>query len=343
MNDPMAPNSGKLEGAAAEDLTNDCLRSAYQRVLYGFLEGGGEASRMAAYDLARTCLRQGLAMDDVLAVHLELADARLTQVFGPQALEQAQTLLLDTFMAFSLAYRQTVEALEHAKHELEANARFRSRMLSMVAHDLGNHNVAIRLMTQACLKKITDAETRTRLEHVLSVVEDEEHLLTNLLELARIEAGRLELHLEAVDLEALLRRSVERLASQSPRHRFDLDLPQVEVCADRLRMIQIIENLLSNAVKYSPQGGTVEVRGMVTEQRELQVTIRDQGVGIAPEDLPQIFEPFYRAVDPASSGLRGAGLGLSIVRSLMRLQGGDITAVSQPDEGSTFTLRLGLA
>jgi signal transduction histidine kinase len=124
-------------------------------------------------------------------------------------------------------------------------------------------------------------------------------------------------------------------------HQVELDLPdwRVRVNVDEDRTRTIIGNLLSNAIKYSPAGGTVtcQVRSRAGTAR---VSVSDQGLGIAPENMQILFTRFGRVITPETEHLRGTGLGLFLARQLARLQGGDITVVSTPGMGSTFTLHL---
>jgi two-component system sensor histidine kinase BaeS len=117
------------------------------------------------------------------------------------------------------------------------------------------------------------------------------------------------------------------------------ELPEID--GDPLRLEQVFTHLISNAVKYSPAGGEIVAR-VAREDTQVSVAISDQGIGIPANDLPHLFEQFYRSEHADSQGITGAGLGLYIVRQLVEAHGGTITVTSEVDAGSTFTVRLPL-
>ncbi len=310
------------------------LRDEYRDILRAYLGGAGEAAVMRAYDFTRKCMREGLAPDDVIAFHLEL----LEELKAPA--DEAQSLLLEMIMAFSINYRQAVEELERANQELERVSRFKSRMLSMVAHDLTNHSTAVRLFTQIMLRDTTDEKMKEHLQQVLEVLEDQQDLLGNLLDLGRLENGRLDLNLRPVELMKIVGRTVDKCSRTTTKHKLSVaGPPSIEVMADRAKLQQIVENLVTNAIKYSPAGGPVDVSVSANAGR-VTVEVKDRGLGIPPEDLPHIFEPFFRAAGLRGTGIGGSGLGLAIARSLLQMMGGDIEVESTHGQGSTFRFRI---
>ncbi|MBM3460946.1 MAG: hypothetical protein FJX76_02485 [Armatimonadetes bacterium] len=323
-------------------MVDESLRGQYARILYHYLDGGGEAAVLQAYEFARKMLREGNSPDAIMAEHVDLVEREIRPRRGEAAAVDAQNLLLEIMMAFSMAYQQTVDDLESTNRELEQASRFKSRMLSMVAHDLTNHTMAIKLMMRAMQREGDVTRLQQRVRHVLSVIEDEEHLLGNLLDIGRIEARRLQVELQPVLLPKLVGRSVDRVRGTAGQHTFSVALPDVTVLADPAKLQQIVENLLTNAVKYSPSGGTIDISGRV-ERGRLEVSIQDSGLGIAAEDLPHLFEPFYRAGNAECSTIGGTGLGLAIVKSLLALQNGSIEVDSVLGQGSTFRFTLPLA
>jgi signal transduction histidine kinase len=158
-----------------------------------------------------------------------------------------------------------------------------------------------------------------------------------MLDLNRIESGRLALSLESIDVNQMVRDAVEEMGVISDTHSFTVALdPSVGIVeADRDRLTQVLTNLLSNTVKYSPNGGEVKVR---TELRDalVQVSVSDQGVGIPEAALERVFERFSRIEHPDTSSAAGTGLGLAIVKEIVELHGGHVWAESQPEEGTTF-------
>jgi PAS domain S-box-containing protein len=168
-------------------------------------------------------------------------------------------------------------------------------------------------------------------------------LIDDLLDIARIEAGRIELKRTPLDLVPLIQEVARALRPQleGKDQWFSLELaealPAVVGDADRVR--QILTNLLSNALKYTPSGGriTITARG---DAGRVRVAVQDTGIGLAPEDQAQLFTPFFRAQNDATQGVGGTGLGLAITRALVELHGGAITATSAPGQGSTFSFTL---
>jgi signal transduction histidine kinase len=168
----------------------------------------------------------------------------------------------------------------------------------------------------------------------------------SLLTLARADEGRFDLHREPVVLEPLVREVFETALILGEDAGLSVALPIVEsatVLGDRTRLRQLFLNLVTNAIKYTPQGGTVSL-GLFQEDGSVVFTVADTGIGIAPGDLPHIFDRFWRA-DPARSrtGDRpGTGLGLAITKWIAEAHGGSITVQSRPSRGSVFTVRLPL-
>jgi signal transduction histidine kinase len=166
-----------------------------------------------------------------------------------------------------------------------------------------------------------------------------QELIDILLDLSRLETGRLHLQLGDVDLNELIPRIVGMVEVMSDHHRFDLQLPpdSIRIRADERRMEQVLLNLLTNAVRFSPDGGTVSV---VLDQEEdlVRLSVSDQGYGIAPDAQKRIFERFYRADQvPEATGM---GIGLYITKGIVEQHGGWIAVDSAPGRGSTFTVHL---
>jgi CheY-like chemotaxis protein len=191
------------------------------------------------------------------------------------------------------------------------------------------------------------AQGRELREMIERQVERMSHLVDDLLDVARITQGKIQLRKEKVELGAKVIRALEtcRPPIEEAGHQLFVSLPKEEIWVegDRVRLQQILENLLINAGKYTQPGGRIDV-GLRAEQGEAVIRIRDTGVGIAPEMLPKIWELFAQAdtsVDKATSGL---GIGLSLARQLVHLHAGRIEAASDGlGKGSEFTVRLPLA
>ncbi len=163
-------------------------------------------------------------------------------------------------------------------------------------------------------------------------------MIQDLLDTSHLESGRVELDLERVDLLELLSRTIEHLATPADRERIRLDGSACPpVMADPERLERVAMNLLSNALKYSGPEMPVSVR-LSCGDAEAIISVTDQGIGIAEEDLPHLFEKYYRAQDQAST--EGLGLGLYISRLIIEAHGGRLWAVSKLGKGSTFCISL---
>lgn len=163
--------------------------------------------------------------------------------------------------------------------------------------------------------------------------------MNDLLDRARIEAGTLELRREEVDARRLLHEVEELFRDTSETHTLEVQAPAepVAVSCDPLRMEQVLTNLVSNATKYSPAGGLVTLR-VDARDDEVVLSVRDEGVGIAPDEVAHVFEPFHRT--HSLRDVPGAGLGLSVVRRIVESHGGFLRVVTAPGEGSTFEVHL---
>jgi heavy metal sensor kinase len=210
-----------------------------------------------------------------------------------------------------------------------------------LAHDLRTPLARIRASAERAATRGASSEEWSTL--AATTTEECDRLLQILnstLEIAEAQAGAAQLRLEDVDLADLVREGRDLFLTLAEDAGVALDVEAPERCvvrADRGRVQRIVANLVDNALKYTPRGGSVTI-AVAEEEGGARVDVRDTGVGVAPGELPRIFERFYRG-DGSRTG-RGSGLGLSLARAFARAHGGDLTAVSAPGRGSTFTLRL---
>jgi signal transduction histidine kinase len=230
---------------------------------------------------------------------------------------------------------------------LEENSRPKADLISTLAHEMRTPLTSIKGFSTALLMEEAAFSLETQQEF-LQIIDDECDVLTDLihdlLESSVIEAGLLRLELEPVMLPHLVQSVVSDIAHQTEKHRVLVDIPRVFpiVDADPGRITQVLRNLLDNAVKYSPQGGMIVIRGEVQET-QIVVSVADQGLGIAPEDLNRLFEKFFRVESGLGRHVVGSGLGLPIAQTIVESHGGRIWAESKLGEGSTFYFALPLA
>jgi CheY-like chemotaxis protein len=230
----------------------------------------------------------------------------------------------------------------------EADRR-KSEFLATLAHELRNPLAPIRnalelLRLGADKPGLLDKVRATMERQVGHMV----HLINDLLDIARISSGKVVLKIERVDLQSVVASAVETSLPliESARHELVLRLPAEPVWldVDTVRLSQVLSNLLSNAAKYTPQGGRITVSADADSGGMAVIQVLDTGIGIAPQALEAVFEMFAQAPQSVGISKGGLGIGLSLVRHLVALHGGSVTASSPgPGQGSTFTIRLPLA
>jgi signal transduction histidine kinase len=231
--------------------------------------------------------------------------------------------------------------------ELEAASRHKSQFLARMSHELRTPLNAIigfsEILAQADMA-VSPAEQQEFLQNILGAGHHLLRLINDVLDLSKIEAGKLELSvipLRLADVAGEVLGTVQPLAMRgqlSVSQDLPSDLPLVQ--ADPRRLTQILYNLLSNAIKFTPPGGRVRVQAEAPEGRAcVEVAVSDTGTGIAPEDQQRIFEEFEQT-EATRSRPGGTGLGLALVMRLVRLHGGELRLRSSPGEGSCFTFTL---
>ena len=215
--------------------------------------------------------------------------------------------------------------------------RMQQDFIAMASHDLLTPVTVLRARAQLLQRRQTYDEMSVA--SILEQASRMERLITDLRELVLAEGGQLALRRQPVDLAEIVHEAVTRARTQGTQHALHIEAPQFPIVGswDRDRLGQVLDNLIGNAIKYSPEGGEIVVRVEATDA-EGQVRIEDQGIGIAGDVLPRLFERFYQGQDPGVS--TGIGLGLYIARMLIEAHGGRIWAESEPGQGSTFAISL---
>jgi signal transduction histidine kinase len=245
------------------------------------------------------------------------------------------------------SFNEMAASLERSKHELEdqnrqlrESERLRSELISVISHEVRTPLACV--LGYTSLLQTRPVEEATRQEY-LSIIADEarrlEGLVGDLVDVKRIEQGRLELEPQPFDLDVLLEEQVRIFKGRSERHTMQLDsIGPLVVRADRNRLAQVVANLLANAVKYSPDGGVVEVEAAV-RNGNVRVSVRDHGIGISDADRPRIFTKFFRG-SKGLGGIGGMGLGLAVSREIVEAHGGHMGFESKVGRGSVFWFEL---
>ncbi|MDQ3880786.1 MAG: HAMP domain-containing histidine kinase, partial [Chloroflexota bacterium] len=245
-----------------------------------------------------------------------------------------------------LAERFNVMA-DRLRESLTTISADRDRLREFVAdvsHELRTPIAALRTFTELQRDgEVDDATRREFLDRSAEQITRLEWLSTNLLDLSRIEAGIFPLDIRRGDLRDPIRTAVEAHAAVAEERRISLtaQVPSapVELPFDRQRVIQLLSNLIGNALKFTSPGGSVDVR--LADRREgAIVDVRDTGPGIPPDELPRIFERFYRGTNIGEARGIGSGLGLAIAKSIVEMHHGSIQVESRVGEGTTFRVVL---
>lgn len=230
-----------------------------------------------------------------------------------------------------------------------------SEFIDFVAHELKQPMTAILGYTKMLLMGIGGELTDNQRQFVQVIDSNATRmgkLVNDLLEISRLEAGRVSLNLAQVHLERIIEESITQARSESEarQHTLEVDIPAglPPVKGDRERLLQILSNLVSNAYMYTPNGGTLRISVQEHALSEgtpahLLVSISDTGIGMSSDELAQLGESFYRAERDLVREQWGIGLGLSITRHLLALHGGELLIESKVDKGSTFSFTVPVA
>ncbi|HEU4647117.1 MAG TPA: GAF domain-containing protein [Burkholderiales bacterium] len=275
----------------------------------------------------------------------ELLGALLVTWRGPGETPQRQVDLLQTFVdqaVIAIQNARLFREIQDKSRQLEIASRHKSEFLANMSHELRTPLNAIIGFTRIVMRRSQEKLEPQQYENLEKILASGQHLLAlinSILDLSKIEAGRVEVRASEVALPAVLEqcvRTVEPLAQVSLVKEFDGELPSMYVDEEKLR--QIVINLLSNAAKFTERGA-VRLKAHASNG-SVVIAVSDTGFGVAPDKLDLIFEEFEQADAGSTRLYGGTGLGLAIARRLARLMGGDVTAESVLGSGSTFRLTL---
>ena len=274
-------------------------------------------------------------------------DARVAHPgdFPADTIELLRTFATQSALAIQNA--RLFHEIEDKSHQLEAASRHKSEFLANMSHELRTPLNAIIGFSEILAEKMFGDINEKQAEYLQDILESGRHLLfliNDILDLSKIEAGRMELELAEFDLPTAIENSLilvrERASRRGIRLGSTVDERLGMFSGDERKVKQVLLNLLSNALKFTPEGGQIDV-GARLDGDMAEVSVADTGIGIAPEDQAAVFEEF-RQVGTADKKAEGTGLGLALSRKFIELHGGKIWVTSRLGEGSTFTFTLPL-
>jgi signal transduction histidine kinase len=233
--------------------------------------------------------------------------------------------------------------LAEQNERLREADRLKDEFVALISHDLRTPLTSIMGYLELTLDDETIADdSRSYLEIVQRNSDRLLRLVNDLLFVARVEAGELDLHPHEIGLAAIVRQSIEEATPRATDRGVELrahveEVPDVR--ADRGRMFQLLDNLISNAIKFTPEGGRVDVR-LLAKGARVRIEVCDTGIGIAPAEQVRLFERFFRASTATERHIPGTGLGLYIASAIVDAHGGEIDVQSEPGTGTTFAVEL---
>src|SRR5262249_2393469 len=268
---------------------------------------------------------------------------KATGEFGPDIVELLKTFATQSALAIQNA--RLFREIEQKSRELEAASRHKSEFLANMSHELRTPLNAVIGFSEVLTERMFGELKVKQAECLKDIHASGQHLLSlinDILDLSKIEAGRMELEVTDFDLPMAIDNALtlirERAARRSIALHTTVDERLGQIQGDERKIRQVLLNLLSNAIKFTPEGGRIEV-GAKPVDGFVEVSVTDTGVGIAPEDQEAIFEEF-KQVGSSDKKVEGTGLGLALSRKFIELHGGKIWVKSQIGHGSTFTFTV---
>ncbi len=336
-----------------ERLTNELVNKA-EADMVASIEASHEAyvaSREVVVGFAigsiALALGLGYAISWSVVGPVQQMNERLGQIAsGDFSSQRVQVANRDELGALADKLNRMSDELGRLYRELEAASRHKSEFLASMSHELRTPLNAVIGFSEVLLERMFGEVNPKQEEYLQDIMASGRHLLSlinDILDLSKIEAGRMDLEVTRFDLPAALDNALTLVRERATRHGIRLEAaiePPVGVIeGDERKIKQILLNLLSNALKFTPEGGRVAVRAAVANGA-VEVSVSDTGIGIAPEDQEAIFEEFRQAGEDYARKREGTGLGLALARKFVELHGGKIWVTSAVGQGATFTFTL---
>jgi signal transduction histidine kinase len=273
-------------------------------------------------------------------------EARLRQIAAGDFSQRVAIPNRDELGALAANLNRMNDELGRLYRQLEAANRHKSEFLANMSHELRTPLNAIIGFSEVLQERMFGELNDKQAEYIQDIIGSGRHLLSlinDILDLSKVEAGRMDLELTLFNLPAALENALTLMKERASRHQIALELEVDgrlgEVAGDERKVKQILLNLLSNAVKFTPEGGRVELRAALADGA-VDISVHDTGIGIAPEDQEAIFEEFRQVGGADARQREGTGLGLTLTKRFVELHGGRIWLESEVGKGSTFTFTL---
>jgi signal transduction histidine kinase len=288
----------------------------------------------------------GYALSWSLILPVERMNTRLREIASGDFSRQVAVPNRDELGVLAANLNRMNDELGRLYQQLEAASRHKSEFLANMSHELRTPLNAIIGFSEVLQQRMFGELTAKQAQYVDIILASGRHLLSlinDILDLSKVEAGRMELEPTTFDLRLAIENTLALVRERAVRHGIRLELAVNgelgHLRADERKVKQILLNLLTNAVKFTPEGGSVVVRAAQADGT-VEVSVSDTGIGIAPEDQAVIFEEFRQVGTDYARKREGTGLGLALVRRLVELHGGRIRVTSEVGKGSTFTFTL---
>jgi signal transduction histidine kinase len=264
--------------------------------------------------------------------------------FRPEVIELLKTFATQSVLAIQNA--RLFREIEDKSRQIEAANRHKSEFLANMSHELRTPLNAIIGFSEVLGERMFGELNEKQAEYTEDILSSGRHLLSlinEILDLSKVEAGRMELELATFDLPLAIDNARTFVRERATKHGINLDVTVDErlgdFVGDERKIKQILLNLLSNAVKFTPEGGRIGINARQADG-SVEISVSDTGIGIAPEDQPKIFEEFRQVGSDYAHKTEGTGLGLTLAKKFVELHGGKIWVESEVGKGSTFTFTL---
>ncbi len=335
-----------------ERLTNELVNKA-EAEMVASIDAAHEAYLTSRWEVIgfavgaiALALALGYAISWSLIEPVRRMDERLKQIASGDFAGRVEIPNADELGALAGNLNRMSEELGRLYAQLETTSRHKSEFLANMSHELRTPLNAIIGFSEVLLERMFGELNPKQDEYLQDIMTSGRHLLSlinDILDLSKIEAGRMELELTKFDLPAAMENALTLVRGRAEAHAIaltqDVDQRLGEFVADERKLKQVLVNLLSNAVKFTPEGGRVDVRAAPADGG-VEISVSDTGIGIAPEDQEAIFEEFRQAGGDYTRKREGTGLGLSLARKFVELHGGRLWVKSEMGNGSTFTFTL---